>query len=57
MLACIHGTSPIRRYPDLVNQRMVLAYLDGMALPYTFDDLSAISEHVNQRMAIAKMAA
>ncbi len=45
--AYTHMTSPLRRYPDLVNQRILSAILKGEKLPYTKAVLEAIAEHVN----------
>nr|MBA2286676.1 RNB domain-containing ribonuclease [Ktedonobacteraceae bacterium] len=45
--AYLHMTSPLRRYPDLVNQRILHAILKGVALPYTISELEAIAEQVN----------
>lgn len=41
-------SSPLRRFADLVNQRAVVAYLDGELAPYPPEELEAISEHLNQ---------
>lgn len=46
--AYIHLTSPLRRYPDLVNQRILLASLQGQALPYTKEELDTIAVYVNE---------
>jgi exoribonuclease-2 len=35
-------TSPIRRYTDLVNQRQLVAYLQGEPLPYSKDDIEDV---------------
>ncbi|MEO6893288.1 MAG: RNB domain-containing ribonuclease [Ktedonobacteraceae bacterium] len=45
--AYLHMTSPLRRYPDLVNQRILHAILKGTALPYTVPELEAMAEQVN----------
>lgn len=40
-------TSPIRRFADLVNQRMLVALLDGTSLPYGLGELELIAAHLN----------
>ena len=40
-------TSPIRRYADLVNQRIIKAVLLGQPLPYTPGDLEHVALHLN----------
>ncbi|MEV0645768.1 RNB domain-containing ribonuclease [Phytomonospora sp. NPDC050363] len=45
--AYTHATSPLRRYPDLVTQRMLFAAVDGAPAPYDFDELAALGEEVN----------
>jgi exoribonuclease-2 len=42
-----HSTAPNRRFPDLVNQRMVKAMLDNQPSPYTDAELTAIAMHCN----------
>ena len=42
-----HFTSPIRRYADLINNRVVSAYIDGVPSPYSHSELASIAEHVN----------
>ncbi|MFK5950419.1 MAG: RNB domain-containing ribonuclease [Methylococcales bacterium] len=44
-----HFTSPIRRYSDLVNQRVLIAHLKGEVIPYTIKDLNNISESLNNK--------
>jgi exoribonuclease R len=44
-----HSTAPNRRFPDLVTQRVVDAWLDGKAPPYTDDELAGIAQHCNER--------
>lgn len=50
-----HCTSPLRRYPDLVNQRQILAACAGTAPPYTQEDLEAIASQVNDTFARVKL--
>ena len=45
--AYLHGTSPIRRYPDLVVQRQVLAFAAKYKLPYTAEEVAEICDHIN----------
>jgi VacB/RNase II family 3'-5' exoribonuclease len=60
-----HSTAPNRRFPDLVNQRLVKAMLDKQPSPYTDDELTAIAmrcnlqEHAGQKVerAMRKRAA
>jgi ribonuclease R len=47
--AYVHFTSPIRRYADLVNHRILLAHLKGETIPYTPDQLRTIGEHLNTK--------
>lgn len=42
-------TSPLRRYADLVNQRMLEAHLDGRQAPYDAGSLAPIAEAINER--------
>ncbi len=49
-----HSTAPNRRFPDLVTQRVVDAWLDGKAPPYTDDELEAIAKHCNERDSAAR---
>jgi len=42
-----HSTAPNRRFPDLVNQRMVKAMLDNQPSPYTDVELTTIAMHCN----------
>jgi ribonuclease R len=42
-----HGTSPIRRYADLVTQRQLVAHLQGTRLPYAQETMVELAEHIN----------
>ncbi|OUM00751.1 RNB domain-containing ribonuclease [Variovorax sp. JS1663] len=44
--AYAHITSPLRRYADLVDQRQLVALIQGTALPYSQDKLTAISNEL-----------
>jgi ribonuclease R len=50
LLAYTHVTSPLRRYPDLVNQRILLAAAAGKPSPYKQDDLAAYAEEANLQL-------
>ncbi|MBY3432902.1 RNB domain-containing ribonuclease [Rhizobium laguerreae] len=40
-------SSPLRRYADLVNQRAVIARLDGGFAAYSAEELEVVAEHLN----------
>jgi exoribonuclease-2 len=40
-----HSTAPNRRFPDVVTQRLMKAWLAKVAQPYSADDLNAIAVH------------
>jgi VacB/RNase II family 3'-5' exoribonuclease len=44
-----HSTAPNRRFPDLVTQRVVKAWLESATPPYSDDELAAIAAHCNER--------
>lgn len=52
----IHATVPLRHYPDLVNQRILLAVLQGEPSPYTIIELETIAAHLNREEASIKSA-
>ncbi|VTU45004.1 RNB domain-containing ribonuclease [Variovorax sp. RA8] len=44
--AYAHITSPLRRYADLVDQRQLVAMIQGSPLPYSQNDLNAIGNEL-----------
>lgn len=52
-----HITSPLRRYADLVTQRIVWAHLSGRPSPYTHDELEAIAQELNSYINTKKASA
>lgn len=49
-----HGTSPIRRYADLVTQRQLRAAIVGESLPYRKQELEEIAGEVNETLSLRK---
>lgn len=49
-----HSTAPNRRYADLIVQRLVKATLENKSSPYTFDELTSIATHCNERESAAR---
>ena len=49
--AYLHGTSPLRRYPDLFNAQQLGAHLDGTDLPHTQEEAASIATGVNEILA------
>lgn len=43
-----HSTSPIRRYADTINMRLISDILDGKPPSYTKSDLTQIADHLTQ---------
>jgi VacB/RNase II family 3'-5' exoribonuclease len=43
-----HSTAPNRRFPDMVTQRLLKAWLAHTAAPYSEDDLNAIAQRCTQ---------
>lgn len=46
--AYLHFTSPIRRLPDLISHRNIIAFLEGRPFPYSVERLDEIARHVNE---------
>ena len=44
-----HFTSPLRRFPDLVNHQTLHALMTGRTLPYSNEDLEGISSELAQK--------
>ena len=49
-------TSPVRRYADLVNHRILLSILDGYESPYSRQELDSIARELNDLDALEKTA-
>ena len=49
-----HFTSPIRRYIDIVVQRLVNALINSSDITYSKDDLSRLCRHLNMKTKMAK---
>jgi len=48
--AYLHGTSPIRRYADLITQRQVIGYLAGGNIPYDHGQVDEMCSHINDTL-------
>ncbi len=48
--AYLHGTSPIRRYADLVAQRQILGHLNGRNLPYSSGEIAELCDQINDSL-------
>lgn len=44
-----HSTAPNRRYPDLITQRQIKAFLQGKKSPYLPEELQFLAEHCTQQ--------
>lgn len=44
-----HTTAPNRRFPDLIMQRILKAYLFSRPLPYSYDELNTLAVHCTIR--------
>ncbi|MEX2284269.1 MAG: RNB domain-containing ribonuclease [Gemmatimonadota bacterium] len=49
-----HSTAPNRRYPDLINQRLAKAVLNGQPAPYTDQTLHAIAQRCSTQEDAAR---
>lgn len=49
-----HASSPLRRYPDLVNQRILLAHVDGNAQPYPIEEITALAGEANHQYQLER---
>jgi exoribonuclease-2 len=49
-----HSTAPNRRFPDVVTQRLLKAWLTHSAAPYSEDELNAIAQRCTEREDAAR---
>ncbi len=49
-----HSTAPNRRYPDIINQRILKAVLDGRECPYSVQDLIDLTAWLSDREKASK---
>jgi len=49
-----HATAPNRRYPDLVNQRLIKSVLSHRQTPYTPEEIEGLAEHMTDREKASK---
>ncbi|WP_237741212.1 RNB domain-containing ribonuclease [Geminocystis herdmanii] len=57
LIAYTHFSSPLRRYVDLVNHRIIKAIFNKKSLPYTIEELENICNYINkynQKLKISK---
>jgi ribonuclease R len=45
-----HSTSPLRRYPDLIVQRQIIAAAQGDTLPYSAERLATLADELTARI-------
>lgn len=50
----MHGTSPLRRYADLVSLRQLKAKVLGQEFPHSQEELFAIAQHINDVLALRR---
>ena len=55
LMGYMHVTSPLRRYPDLINQRQIIAHLKKQDAVYTKVQLSEIAMMVNESIEKRKV--
>ncbi|MDY0152782.1 MAG: RNB domain-containing ribonuclease [Candidatus Cloacimonas sp.] len=55
--AYLHGTSPIRRYTDLLNQYQLIAALAGEKAPFSAEYMEEGIQHIEKRLNLLKEVA
>lgn len=50
----LHGSSPIRRYADVVTQRQIRAHIQGEPLPYTQEEVGQEGVHIMTKLREAE---